>query len=102
VGGLKLLRMFSLRYKRFRRTLRTYWMDKKIKRYKTTTLRVIETSIMDFFYRLNYILCLVTSYEFEEWIANRLKIEPNPEIENETENATDNDNLDPLNQDLSF
>jgi hypothetical protein len=53
---------------------------------------------MDFFYRLNYIPRLVTSYEFEEWIANKLKIEPEPEIGNEPED----DNLDPLNPDLPF
>jgi hypothetical protein len=75
----------------------TGWI-KKIKKYKTTTLWVVQTSIMDFFYRLNYIPRLVSSYEFNEWIDNRLKIEPEPEIGNEPEN----DNLDPLNQDLPF
>ena len=69
----------------------TGWI-KKIKRYKNTTLWVVETSIMEFFYRLNYLPRLVNSYEFEEWIANRLKIEPEPELENDTQD------LDTLNK----
>ena len=75
----------------------TGWI-KKVKRYKSTTFHVVETSIMDFFYRLNYIPRLVTSYEFNEWIDKRLTINPEPEIDN----AIEDDNLNTLNPDLPF
>jgi hypothetical protein len=55
--------------------------EKKIKKYKNTTIYVVQTTLMDFFHRLNLIPKLVSAYEFEEWISNRLKIEPEEDLD---------------------
>ena len=42
------------------------------KRGFSTRIWVLQTTLMELFYRLNLTPKLLTSYEFQEWINNRL------------------------------
>jgi hypothetical protein len=71
----------------------TGW-GKKIKRYQSTKVWAVETSAMDFFFRMRYAPKLfMTHYEFEEWLEGRLKV-----VEDE---AVEEENIGALN-DLPF
>jgi hypothetical protein len=51
----------------------TGW-TKMFKRCYNTRIRVLQTTVMDLFYRLNLIPELLSTTEFHEWINNRLQI----------------------------
>jgi hypothetical protein len=53
----------------------TGW-EKTLKGYDYTKVWVVRTTVMDFFYRLNYIPQLLSTVEFKEWLAGKLVVEP--------------------------
>jgi hypothetical protein len=58
----------------------TGW-EKLIKRYEYTKVWVVRTTIMDFFFRLNYIPQLLSTVEFKDWLAGKITIESPAEPE---------------------
>jgi hypothetical protein len=79
--------------------------EKKQKRYKNNIrVWIVETTVMDFFFRLGYVKKLLTTWEFEEWLAGRLKVKEEDEIIEETKEVEEDkkiEDIDPFN-DLPF
>jgi hypothetical protein len=75
----------------------TGWI-KMFKRCYNTRIRVLQTTVMDLFYRLNLTPDLLSTTEFDEWINNRSQIEFSEEfILDDTEISEEINN--PINKD---
>jgi uncharacterized protein YecA (UPF0149 family) len=73
----------------------TDW-KKMYKRCFSTRIWVLQTTVMELFYRLNFTPTLLTTSEFKDWINNRLPLKSGEEM-------TLDDTLDDtLNKDLPF